>query len=186
MQLKTLLKVSLYENDSFDFIKAIQDHLESDDYHPYENDDFIRETIGKNIESGDDQALIQNCYQILKKKPFDIESHVLASKAASRLNKKTLARIHHILASRILDIILQSGDGASYESAYRIYHPQDEMAVFNYLNKYPESRINHEKNCRFYDIYTFQDGSNLFFDVTRLFEYSINQVENGNDILKEE
>ena len=49
------------------------------------------------------------------------------------------------------------------------------------MKKYPHQRVNHEKYDRFVDVYSFEDGENIFFDITVLFKHISGAKEDSSE-----
>lgn len=178
MKINELIE-QIYKNPkNFNFKNAIFEHIKSKDYVPYFEDNSLRDEISKLISDKNDELIIKKCYEILKNKVFDIESHALISMSALKLQKPELSQLHNYIASSLLDLILKSGDGKDYHTAYKIVYPEDQAAVFTYFRKYPIERVNHEKYGKCIDIYTFEDKTNMFFDISIPFTAVSGYVEN--------
>lgn len=180
MKIEELMKEVYTSPASYDFKNALLLHSQSRDYDPYFEDKPLREELSKELESKNYPKVIEAAYNILKKKPFDIESHVMVSQAAFKLDKKELFHFHNFIASSLVDRIIRSGDGKNYHTAYKIYYPEDEIAVFTFLRKYPKERVNQEKYSRAYDVYSFEDGTQMFFDITIPFTHISGEKEKEN------
>ncbi|EKD27131.1 MAG: hypothetical protein ACD_79C00862G0005 [uncultured bacterium] len=182
MKITELIEIVNKNIDSLEFSSLIAAHIESPDYMPYNDHSQIREFISNNIQLKNNEEIIRNSYSILQDNPIDIESHILIAMAAKRLNKISLHNAHNFIASNLIDQILKSGDGRDFSTAYNIFYPQDQIAMFSFFKKYPIDRINQEKNERYYDIYVFQDNEKMYFDVTVLFKYIINNADKLEEV----
>lgn len=167
MNITELLNLAHNEYPYFKFKDYLNSFISSSLYQPYhENLINLKNDINFFLKSNNYIKLIETCYKIFLINPFDIESHIISSRAAKKLDKTQLDKIHSHIASNLLDLILESGNGSCYDDAYVIHFPEDEIAVFTYFQNYPINRINQDKNKRIYDIYSMQKGNNIFFDVT--------------------
>lgn len=166
MKINNLIKVFHNSNGISDISSILEEHISSSDYDPYFDFNDLRVSVLKSLKDNNDLLLIENSYRILKHNAFDIESHALISLAARKLLRTNIDILHNNIATAILNNIIKNSDGLGYRTAYKIYYPGDEMAVFNYFKKYPSDRINHEKEGSCFDIYSFPDNSKIFFDIS--------------------
>jgi len=166
MKLKAFCDAVLKDARNFDFQKSLNMYLESKDYSPYLDIEDLHEDLNTALSTKNDVKLKEVCLKILDIYPFDIESHAQFSQVAFREGNMRLYHLHNFIASCLLDLILKSGDGKDYHTAYKINHPKDEMTVFTYRKKYPTERVSHEKHGKVYDIYTMEDQKRLFFDIS--------------------
>lgn len=143
----------------------LKEYIGSHEFTPYEDLDECRQHLDKYISENDHASVIKTCYEILKIKPFDLEAHILTSRFAANLNKFSLASLHEYIANlRKSDLCRNSGK--SLKEAIKIIYPEDELFYFKINQLQPSKRISHEKDERFFDIYSFETRSDLFFDIT--------------------
>jgi hypothetical protein len=186
MKIQELCSAILKDPIHFNFQEALINHAKSEDYAPYQDTKEWEEEFNRSLKKKDEQSLMKAGYGLLDQNAFDIESHILISQAAFRLGQKPLFHLHNFIASSLLDFILKSGDGKAFLSAYKVLYPKDEIAIFTFLKKYPKDRTTHEKNDKVYDIYTFENGENLFFDITLPFMHSVRHEEKSVNKRKRE
>ena len=177
MKIKEFYEAVVKDPKGFNFQKALEEHTLSPDYMPYKNIDDLTDKLSKHLDEKKDGKVIQIGYEILEHNAFDIEAHSLISQAAFRLKRTSLFNLHNYIASTLIDLIIQSGDGKSYLTAYKVYFPKDELAIFCFLKKYPQGRSTHEKMGKFFDIYQFKENENLFFDISIPFQHLAGEEE---------
>ncbi len=163
--------------ENFDFKASLDHFIQTKEYDPYADVEALKKEFSESLKDHRPEKALSLGMKILEIKPFDIEIHALLSQIYFRKNDPKKSHLHNYIASSLLDRILKSGDGKSYLTAYKIYNPEDEMAVFCYMKKYPVQRVNHEKYDRFIDVYSFEDGQTLFFDITLLFKHVSGEKE---------
>ena len=169
---------SVWENpENFDFKTVLDNYIQTKEYNPYAEIDNLRKDFSDRLKDNRSEQAIHLGMEILKVKPFDIETHALLSQIYFRKNDPQKSHLHNYIASSLLDRILKSGDGKNYMTAYKIYNPEDELAVFCYMKKYPVQRVNHDKYGRFIDVYSFEDGQTVFFDISILFKHISGEKE---------
>lgn len=173
---------SVWENpENFDFKASLDNYIQTKDYDPYAEVDDLKKDFSDALKDPRPEKVASLGMKILEIKPFDIETHALLSQLYFRKDDPKKSHLHNYIASSLLDRILRSGDGKTYLSAYKIYFPEDELAVFCYMKKYPVQRVNHEKYDRFVDVYTFEDGQSIFFDISLLYKHISGLKEDSSE-----
>jgi hypothetical protein len=104
--------------------------------------------------------------------------HNLASFVLSKLGSDDAAQFEHMLAFSLLRSILETGDG-SKESPYLVLHVADEYDILAYLEKKPNQQRLERSGDKYFDIHECQDGSEIWFDVTKPREHLGGVFEDG-------
>jgi hypothetical protein len=98
------------------------------------------------------------------------EAHFLLSLAARELGDTKGAQIEQYVSFRCIDGILATGDGTE-EKAYVVLRTSDEYDLLNILKKQVQSQhLVHSDNGRSYDKMVCSDKSEVWFDITDLFD----------------
>jgi hypothetical protein len=98
------------------------------------------------------------------------EAHFLLSLAARELGDTKGAQIEQYVSFRCIDGILATGDGTE-EKAYHVLRASDEYDLLNILKKQVLSQhLIHTDNRRSFDKMVCTDKSEVWFDITDLFE----------------
>ena len=176
MKISTLCKEVIQSPETFDFAKAVAEHVLSRDYNPYGVPPSLEESLSEAVRQKSDSLIMRLTYSVLEITPMDIEAHALLSMAAFRQCRKDIHHLHNFIASRLLDRLLATGDGKTYVSAFKITLPKDELALFHHLKLFPTSRVSQEREDNAYDIYTLQDNECLYFDISIPFKKQMDLI----------
>lgn len=152
-------------------------YLASNEYNPYEELHDFRDLLESQIENEQYSALIKTCYEILKVKPFDIEAHIIIARFSTIMNKPSLSSLHNYIAN-LRKHNLCNNTGKSLTEAVQIIYPEDEIFFFKINNLQPTKRISHETGDNFYDIYSFANSHDMFFNITIPFLKAVSDNDN--------
>jgi hypothetical protein len=98
------------------------------------------------------------------------EAHFLLSLAASELDDAKGAEVEKYISFRCIDGILATGDGTQAK-AYVVLRTSDEYDLLGILKKQMQTQhLVHGENGRSYDKMVCTDSSEVWFDITDLFE----------------
>jgi hypothetical protein len=100
----------------------------------------------------------------------DIDGHLTACVANEGLKQNWWSDYHKNVFGRLLDSILNRGDGQTAATAYKVISVQEESAVLRLLGVTPGSQRLHRIDGHFYDVYAVKDvrsgdDMQVFFNV---------------------
>jgi hypothetical protein len=81
----------------------------------------------------DEEAATEAVRQTLESNYLDIEAHLVAALMHRRLDETEKAEYHSHFAERLLRSILESGDGRSRQTAFKVINVAEEYAVLGFL-----------------------------------------------------
>lgn len=81
----------------------------------------------------DEEAALEAVRRTLESNFLDIEAHLLAALIHGRLDETEKAEYHEYFAERLLRSILESGDGRSRQTAFKVINVAEEYAVQGFL-----------------------------------------------------
>ncbi len=101
---------------------------------------------------------------------IDIDGHLAACVANEELQQNWWSDYHKNVFGRLLDSILNRGDGQSMATAYQVISVQEEYAVLRVLGVTPVRQSLHRSEGHSYDVYAVRDvrsgeGMQVFFNV---------------------
>lgn len=111
------------------------------------------------LQVGDVAGLIVALSALLEKQFPDIRAHQLAAAAYERIGDQVTAGRHGKIAQGLLDSILQSGDGQSFQTAFQVITMAEEYAVLETLKIEPQSQSLHHSHGQHFDVFRFCPAS---------------------------
>ena len=147
-----------------DYTELRMAYTNSKYYDPYgeRNDIHILSNL---FEAGKFQEIINKARDLLISKFIDIEFHMLVFSAAKRLNDEKISSFHAFVANKLVDSILNSGDGKTPESAYIVINTYEEYALLNMIGLRRMAQRLMEINKKSYDLLEVADKEGNKFDI---------------------
>ncbi len=130
----SLLEAARADPDNVDFTELRIAYASSPAYDPYRTPCVSYTTICELIEGNEMEAVIEQVERILDEHYLDIQAHTLATIAYEALGDQTRVEYHKRFAAGLLHSILQSGDGTSFETAFKVVDLSEEYALLLALN----------------------------------------------------
>jgi hypothetical protein len=124
--------------------------------------------------SGNNEAILTVTSKSLPGDQADIRAHMLRAVALRRLGREKEANFHRELAIGLIQSIVQTGDGRSFETAWTVFRVKEEYEVLKAGGYLVEQQALTAHGGRRFDILDARkpDGSAKFrahFDITELF-----------------
>ncbi len=133
MSYAELLEAAKRDPDSVDFRELRLACAKTDDYNPYYLDDKDASSINDLMEQGDMAGAAQQVNQLLEANYLDIQWHIAAAAIYHELGDGLRTDYHKRFAFRLLDSILDYGDGKTPETAFIVINVGEEYAVLRAL-----------------------------------------------------
>jgi Domain of unknown function (DUF4919) len=142
----------------------------SSQYDPEAGSDEIREMY-ENLNAKNYKGALKIATAVLEKQYVNIDAHRVASAAYEGLGDDALAKLHHDIVVGLVRSILDSSEGTSVATAYKVISVQEEYAVMRVLGLRPGKQTYLQSGKRSYDemeMLNPKDGSMVtrYFDVT--------------------
>lgn len=155
---------------SINFADLRMKYAASPKYEPEEGSDQIKEMYGK-LNAKDFKGALDEANAVLAKQYVNIDAHVVASFAAAGLQDDAAGKLHHDIAVGLARSILDSSDGASTDTAYKVISVQEEYAIMRLMGWMPGKQSYLSQRSRTYDkmeMIDRKDNSAVtrYFDVT--------------------
>jgi hypothetical protein len=101
---------------------------------------------------------------------LDIGAHTTAAYIYDRLGDRIKSDFHRKFAEGLIDSIIQTGDGQSFQTAYEVIDVREEYAVLRSLQVKPVKQTHVEHEGHYFDIFdiqTLQEGTTakIYFNV---------------------
>ena len=129
-------------------------YCKSDLYNPYEMHLNEKKQMNKAIQEKRYNDAIKIAEGILEKDYLDIESHFACMIAFKELENSAKFEYHSFVAEGLVNSILDSGDGKSFKTAYKVINVREEYIALNMLGYKQKEQCCVEKNGHRYDVLT--------------------------------
>jgi hypothetical protein len=109
------------------------------------------------------------CLNILKANPVDLEARMMLAVALEKLGDAEAAEKAHLFAEKMLDAILATGSGKSFESAIVLVSEMEAWTVMRSFGIKAKSHERHQHDGKIFDVYQGSMGDRevtIYFDVT--------------------
>ena len=154
--------------DSADFAALRAAYVKSDAYRPYKHIPQQKLLHITNT-AADFTEVVDTCTNILHSNPADLEARMTLAIALEKTGNPDQARKAHMFAERMLDAILTTGDGKSFESAFRLVSDTEAWTVMRSFGIKAKSHTRHRREDGVFDVYEgiINDRAvTVYFDVT--------------------
>lgn len=170
-----LLKAAKANPEGADFTKLRMAYVASPLYNPYrpEERSGLAE-VAQGLQGKDDEDALKaaraQVESLLEANYLNGEHHLFAAFLCHRLGDKDRERFHQTFMTGLLKSILASGDGRSYETAFRVIAVQEEYALMKALGLKPHRQELHPHEGHFFDVHrlrhpeTGEEGA-IFFNI---------------------
>jgi hypothetical protein len=153
MDYQGLLAIAKQNPDAADYTKLRMLHTQSPGYGPFRFDSKSHHTLSNAMDIGDISAALDALHQLLSVCYLDIHAHMLAIDIYEKLGDSDLETYHMKFAMGLLDSIIRSGDGTSFETAFVVISAQEEYALLRVLSLEPIMQSFREHEGHKYDVF---------------------------------
>jgi hypothetical protein len=151
-----------------DFAKLRAAYVVGDAYRPLKH--ITRQKLMQITDSVTDfDEVVRTCQDILKSNPLDLEARMMLAHAQEKSGDGAAAEKSHTFAERMLDAILATGDGKSFETAFHLVAENEAWTVMRTFGIKARSRERHRRDDRVFDVFEGKIGRDdvtVHFDVT--------------------
>lgn len=165
-----------------DFAALRRAYMESPQYQPTNHFSYGK-LQGSTNACRDFEEVEIFCKKALRNNPMDLEVRMLLDFTYDQLEQYDLSSHHYTFISGMLEAIFMSGDGQSFETAWKLVAVAEEYTLLGIMGLTLQSQALAEHNGRFYDILVCTSNKNpdeapveLYFDVTTPFLH----LQHGN------
>ena len=169
-----ILEQAKTEHEFIDYTALRQAYTKTPSYSPY-NDRSVflyREKMFSALNRQDYNLAIRYAQNALNINFLNIEAHTVMYKANQALRKHTTAVKHKAIAEKLLKSILNSGDGHTPATAYKVISVQEQYVVIEALGGATVKQVLiNNGNGRYYDVHEIiKPGSSVkekvYFDIS--------------------
>ena len=150
------------------FAALRQAYVQSDAYRPYKH--ISQQKLMQITNSvADFQEVVNTCLNILQGNALDLEARMTLAIAYEKIGKSDEARKTHLFAEHMLDAILATGDGKSFESAFRLVADTEAWTVMRSFGIKARSHTRHRRDDGVFDVFEGKIDDRavtVYFDVT--------------------
>jgi len=169
----TLLEAAKQNPADADFGRLRMAYTETGTYDPFYLPAKKYGGICDLLENDDAGSALELVSSVLETCYLDIQSHTLASIAHARLGNTEMAQYHKRFAVGLLFSIFDSGDGASFETAFVVVSLPEEMAILDALNAQVINEETVEHDGHHFNLVTVrflstQEEAVIFFNIDAL------------------
>lgn len=158
----------LKDPSTINFAELRQDYVASEAYRPLKH---ILQTKLKQITDAATsfEEVAETCRNILLTNPLDLEARMLIGSALEKCGEAQASEEHNRFAEHLLDAILATGDGKSFQSAFHLVAEAEAWTVMRTFGIRATSQERIRQDGRVYDVF---DGKlderdvKIYFDVT--------------------
>ncbi len=125
------------------------------------------------------EEVAQTCQKILDENPMDLEARLFMALAQEKIGNRTEAEKQHLFAERMIDAILATGDGKSFEGAWKLIADMEAWAVMRVFGMRAKSHTRHKQADAIFDVYEGIIGDRevtMYFDVTNPVQFVENSI----------
>jgi len=153
MSYDELLVQAKNDPGSIDFTELRISYVTSGEYRPNDPSRISSKIFIKlDIEEGNLHDAIEKIYGVLDDYYLDYEAHSLASVILAELGDREKALYHREFARGIFNSILQSGNGQSFEKAFKVVDICEEFFIINAYDLKYISKVSLEHDGHAYDV----------------------------------
>jgi hypothetical protein len=109
------------------------------------------------------------CQNILDANPMDLEARMMLAVAQENTGKPDAAEKNHLFAQRMIDAILNTGTGKSFDGAWQLVSDQEAWTVMRIFGMKAKSYERVFREDKIYDVYQGKiddRDATMYFDVT--------------------
>lgn len=109
------------------------------------------------------------CRNILDTNPLDLEARMMLAVAQERADKKADAEKNHLFVEQMIDTILATGNGKSFETAWKLVSENEAWTIMRVFGMRTKSHTRHQREDGIFDVYEGIIGdreATMYFDVT--------------------
>ena len=156
MLYEELLAKAKLDSDKVNFAELRESYLQSDSYQPYfrDNDENIKSDLFAAIKNKDYVLACKTIDNLLEINYLNIEIHMKAYEVWREIGFLEKAEYHAKFVEKLLNLIYESGDGRSYETAFVITDVHEEYVILHLYGVKVLSQMLSEHNGYEYDIIT--------------------------------
>lgn len=109
------------------------------------------------LKNGERAAALVALDRMMEGRWIDVPAHAVAASLAERMKNTDRFVLHRAFERGLLDSILDSGDGRSFETAWTVVTFAEESVVLDRLRLHGGARTLVERDGHHYDVHTFRD-----------------------------
>lgn len=131
----------------------------SSHYEPYPLDVEENKAINAAMEKGDFAGALRGVDKLLDKDYVNIEAHFLAASLCRKLGDQNRLDFHHKFLGGLIGSILKSGNGESYDSAFRVIDVREEYVILQMLKLKDGRQSLRSQDGHEFDVFTFEGNA---------------------------
>lgn len=175
-----LLQAAKLHPDKADFTELRHAYAQSPEYQPYfpTTDEGIDdlESLSDAQKTKDFEKAITLIDRLLRLNYLDIDVHTIASVVYRDMGDELRAVYHLKFAAHILASVFQSGDGISYQTAFKVINIREEYTILKFLNlNCNVQQMDYDQGHNFDVFETIDPKSNeprrMYFNTNIIWEY---------------
>lgn len=166
----TLAHAAESDPDSADFAALRQAYVESAVYRPFKH--IPQSKLMQITNTAANFAEVANsCQAFLEANPMDLEARLMLGTAQANAGETVQAEKNKRFAEKMIDAILATGDGKSFERAFQVVAEAEVWTVLRSFEIRAKGQTRHQTGNKTYDVFDGVIGERavqVYFDVTAL------------------
>lgn len=159
MTYEELLKQAQLAPDKADYLTLRMAYTRSQDYAPYTRDLEAVEHLGQTLRLDKLDAAMEAIQQLLDIWYLDIEAHMAADYVYVRRQSNERSAYHRAFAKGLINSILASGNGQSFETAYIVTDIREEYVVLRVLGLRQHKQSLRQWGNSWFDVFDTQSAN---------------------------
>jgi|ERR1051326_1800071 hypothetical protein len=174
MAYKELLEKAREGTFGVDFTKLRYAYVKSPQFDPYTDKkteylNLIKEVSMEGFDNKNAARVISALNHALDDDYLEIAFHNVASTIYEKLGHQEKAKYHHRFAEGLIDSILGSGDGGSFDSAYQVITVSEEYAILESMEAICKKQHTVERGGHIYDVLEVVNEDDETEEVAKLY-----------------
>jgi hypothetical protein len=153
MTYNQLLEKAKQSPDNIDFTALRMAYARSSGYDPFRFDSEAHTILGQAMDQKDLTTALNALKRLLDAYYLDIHAHMLAVDIYESLRTEEKENFHMKFATGLLDSIMRSGDGTTFEKAFIVISTQEEYALLRVLSLEIIMQSLRENKSHQYDVF---------------------------------
>lgn len=145
---RDLLAAARQNPGEADYLALRQAYASSEEYAPYTHDQEHLEALRTALPARNFQAALEAVEGLLDHNYLDIEAHMAADYVHTLRGDQAQSTYHRTFAQGLINAIMDSGNGASFDTAFAVMSIPEEYLVLRLLGLLPGNQrlVQHEEH----------------------------------------
>lgn len=156
MTFSDLLAAAQHDPAAADYLALRMAYAASEDYAPYSHDQEHLDLLRAALPAGDLSGAVDAIRGLLDYNYLDIEAHMAADYVYTQAQEPEKSSYHRTFAKGLIDAIMRSGDGRSFESAFVVISIPEEYLILRLMGFQSQGQRLIQQEGHWFDVLTAQ------------------------------